>query len=76
MTFGKILHDAQRLIKNHSYTLEMINRGKNHSQNLSMIAWKSKIILFGDPQGYILTVAIIEQFHIFFHIFFSFINAA
>ena len=51
MTFGKILHDAHRLIKNHSYTLEMINRGKNHSQNLSMIAWKSKIILFGDPKG-------------------------
>ena len=51
LTFGTVSYDARRLISNHSYALEMIYGGHNHSYNLSIIAWKPKIIIFGDPKG-------------------------
>ena len=44
LTFGTVSYDALRLISNHSYALEMIYGGHNHSYNLSIIAWKPAVI--------------------------------
>ena len=56
-----ISYYVQRQISNHSYALEMIYGGLNYSQNLSKIAWKPKIIVRGDPVGYVFTFAVLNN---------------